>query len=586
MANQYFDFHFHPLFKKFITQYEPHFPTNRKNDELVGRIALKNVIAEKVDEIILHILQSQAAIKDCIEGQTHIGISALANLEYGFADSKGATASILKSNFTKPLDQQYFDMVKRGEISYYRLMLKELDLYRAVSQQNPKVQMLCRKLHKNVKDTGTKAQLNLLISLEGGHNLFRLKVGQTVQPDTIAENQSYKQDDSFTQSMLAGSDMGINPVASFKEFMQLLWDNKMDMMYFTVTHLTHVAEQYLATHGFGMKLLKHPSFYPAGNGITPLGFELIKACNELQLKDDQGNMVAAPVLIDIKHLGLKSRQDLYKYRADNNIKLPLVASHIGVTGYTMNEWKQELKTNKCKVIQHEGVRAVEIQMERKNSGKWGSIMNRDFSFNPWSINMMDEDILQVLDSNGLIGISLDVRILGFQALIGLNSGDQSEYLSTADFQTHFPNIHLHNLPITPTETMQAATESWLVPTKEDRHPLCFCFNIIHIINIGLLRGEEGLNPWNHICIGSDYDGLIEPLKICYDISSIKDLEYNLLKWLPTAAKAYYDENGGVESIQHELKDLQTLKKLVKKIMYENGARFVNNWLQGKSGAAE
>ncbi|MET3732155.1 hypothetical protein [Moheibacter stercoris] len=584
MSTQFFDFHFHPLFKKFITQYEAHFPTQRKTYELEARIELKNFIADKVDDWFLHILQSQSALNDCVRGGTKLGVAALANLEFGFADSKGMFASILKSNFTKPMDRKYFDMVQKGEISYYRMMLKELDLYRAVSKQNPEIQMLTRKKHQTIYDS--KAKLNLLVSLEGAHNLFRLKIGQTIQHDSAAVFSAYDQKDSFTKSMNEGPKIGINPVQSLQNFMQLLWDNDMDMLYMTVTHLTHVSEQNLATHGFGMKMLKHPSFYPAGNGLTSLGKEFIKALGDLKLTNEKGEKISAPVLVDLKHLGLKSRQDLYQFRKDNKIELPLVASHIGVTGYSTNEWKQELKPNSAKIYNYQGVRSVEIEMERKSCGKWGSFVNQNFSFNPWSINLMDDDIVKVLESNGLIGVSLDVRILGFQAQIGLNTGDASEYISTADFQTHFPHINLQNLPVEKLETMAIQEESWLIPTKEDRHPLCFCFNIIHIVTVGYLRGPEGINPWNHISVGSDYDGLIEPMKICHNIQSIDDLEYNLLKWLPTAAKAYYDENGGVEFLQHELKNLTYLKSIVKKIMYENGERFVNNWLKGQPGASE
>lgn len=584
MSTSFFDFHFHPIFKKFITQYEPYFPTQRKSHDLEARINLKNFMADKVDDWFLHILQSQSALSDCVRGGTKLGVAALANLEFGFADSKGTMASILKSDFTKPMDRKYFEMVQKGEVSYYRMMLKELDLYRAVCKQNPQIQMICRKNHKNLKDLN--ATLKLLVSLEGGHNLFRLKIGQTIVHDSVAQYSAYDQNDSFTKSMNDGPKMGINPIESLKNFMQLLWDNDMDMLYMTVTHLTHVTEQNLATHGFGMKMLKHPSFYPAGNGLTPLGKEFIKACGDLKLTNEKGEKVSAPVLIDLKHLGLKSRQDLYQFREANNIKLPLVASHIGVTGYSTNEWKQAIKNNKSKIYNYQGVRTVEVQTERKACGKWGSIVNNDFSFNPWSINLMDDDIVKVLESNGLLGVSLDVRILGFQAQIGLNTGDTSEYLSTADFQTHFPHISLQNLPVEKLETMAVEEESWLIPTKEDRHPLCFCFNIIHIVTVGYLRGPEGINPWNHISVGSDYDGLIEPMKVCYNILSIDDLEYNLLKWLPTAAKAYYDENGGVEFIQKDLKDLTKLKSIVKKIMYENGERFVNNWLKGKPRARE
>lgn len=580
----YFDLHFHPTFKKFITNYEAAFPTQRNAEELEEKINLKNKIAEKVDDWFLHILHSQSAVGDCISSGVQIGNAALANLEYGFANSRGFLASILKSSFTKPMDQKYFELVERGEISYYRMMLKELDLYRQISKGDNRVEMICRKLHKNLDSLSKNSKLKLLISLEGGHNLSRLKVGQTLVHDSMAQYAAYDQKDSFVKSMNRGPKIGINPAESFKDFMQLLWDNDMDMMYMTITHLTHIAEQNLATHAFGLKMLQHSAFYPTGNGISRIGYELIKAFSDLKLIDNEGKSVKAPVLADIKHLGLKSRMDLYAFRKSNNIKDPLVASHMGVTGYSVNEWKEAIITDKSKVFSTGGVKSVEVRTERKSCGKWGSFINNQFSFNPWSINLMDEDIVEVISSNGLIGVNLDVRIIGFQSKIGLSASDTSEFLSTSDFQTHFPNIRLQNLEEGRFEMMQEQLESWTVPTKEERHPLCLCFNIIHIVNVAMLKSKNSTDPWNHICIGSDYDGMIEPMKICYNVTGIDDLEYNLLKWLPIAAKAYYEENGGVESIQHELTDLNKLKSKVRKIMFENGKRFVNNWLAGKAGA--
>lgn len=156
---------------------------------------------------------------------------------------------------------------------------------------------------------------------------------------------------------------------------------------------------------------------------------------------------------------------------------------------------------------------------------------------------MDEDITEILNSNGLIGISLDVRILGFQSEFGIQLTSDNEYLSTADFQTHFPQITVQNLPTNNLESMISENESWLIPTKEDRHPLAFCFNIIHIIQVALLRTEIG-EPWKHICIGSDFDGLIEPLKVSPQVTSLDELEANLIKWLAVAEEAYVKENGG------------------------------------------
>lgn len=112
-----------------------------------------------------------------------------------------------------------------------------------------------------------------------------------------------------------------------------------------------------------------------------------------------------------------------------------------------------------------------METKRKPSGKWGSSINNDFSFNPWSINLMDEDIIEILKSGGILGVSLDVRILGFQSKVGLNMAGDEEYLSTPDFQTHFPQISVKNLR---TETMESMMEqeSWLVQLRKSAIRWC------------------------------------------------------------------------------------------------------------------
>lgn len=128
--------------------------------------------------------------------------------------------------------------------------------------------------------------------------------------------------------------------------------------------------------------------------------------------------------------------------------------------------------------------------------------------------------------------------------------------------------------------MISENESWLIPAKEDRHPLSFCFNIIHIIQVGLLKTDIA-EPWNQICLGSDFDGLIEPLKISPDISSLEELEANMIKWIPVAEKAYVNENGGTRILFG--KSTAELKKIVRGIMYENGKNFIDRWLNNFAG---
>lgn len=588
MKQKYFDLHLHPLFKNFLSKYDTLVPLPRKKfDDLTQTVRMSDAITNVLDEMFIHILKSQSTVSQCLQGNLYYAVASIVNLEYGFADSRGFFGNILKSKFSNPLDKTFFEKVRSGEISYYRLMLMEIDLYKQLRDlpESP-VAVLSR----NAKNKTALKKLNIILSLEGSHNFSKLMVGNPLKTDFVPDRfidvqktiKLSKVADNLWKEMIAETN-GVpnnysqNPAQNFEHFYRSLSRENMDLLYLTLTHLTHINEQFLATHAFGMKMLKHPSFYPFGNGITTLGYEVIGSCYAMRNHKDEHR----PVLVDMKHLGLKSRQDYYAYRKSlikknpHYSKIPIIASHIGVTGYTYNEWKNALKRDSCTVYNYEGARAVSVEMKRKNCGRWGSFVNNDFSFNPWSINLMDEDITEILSSGGLIGMSLDVRILGFQSEYGIHLTSENEYLSTADFQTHFPQITVKNLPTNNLEAMISENESWLIPTKEDRHPLAFCFNIIHIIQVGLLRTDID-EPWKQICLGSDFDGLIEPLKVSPQVTSLNELEANLIKWLAVAEEAYVKENGGKCILSK--KSTAELKSVVRGIMYENGREFIDRWL--------
>jgi len=119
-------------------------------------------------------------------------------------------------------------------------------------------------------------------------------------------------------------------------------------------------------------------------------------------------------------------------------------------------------------------------------------------------------------------------------------------------------------------------EKWLKPARKVMHPLSLCFNIVHILAVIKLKTRlqnEG-DFKNYICIGSDFDGFIEPLKVCGGSEQMKELEANLLKWLPVAAKRYLEENGGADDLFDFTKKKQKLEKVVRAILYENGRRFL------------
>lgn len=599
--SQYFDFHNHPVFKNHLSYYDEDLPVvKRSKEEYTQPIKLTNVLTNVLDDLILHILKSQSSLQQCQQIHLKYSVAALSNLEFGFADSQGIFGGVLRSNFSNPIDKKYFDKVRLGDISYYRIMLMELSIYRHLDKLG-----VINFISRNNEKKESSAVPNVLLSLEGSHNFSKYLIGNVNKLDyqkdrVINENPKKMLSEDYIWKELVSlnancneanpaknTDAHCNPPFSqdaainFENFYHSITKDGMDLLYLTLTHLTYINEQNLATHAFGMKMLKHPSFFPFGNGITASGYRIIEKCYKMTNYKDE----ARPILIDLKHLGLKSRQDLYKYRTKlintkfpeetiDYSKIPLIASHVAVTGYSYNEWSNALKKDKCLVYNYKGARAISIEMRRKECGKWGSSINDDFSFNPWSINLMDEDLVQIFKSGGLIGLSLDVRILGFHSAFGINITDDNEYLSTADFQTHFPEIPVKNLPVQTVESTVDTGESWLVPTKEDRHPLIFCFNIVHIIQVGFLKAQIE-KPWLNICIGSDFDGLIEPLKISPNINSLDELEANINKWLLVAEEKYVKQNGGKAILAHQSQ--KEFADIVRGIMGENGINFIKRW---------
>ena len=338
----------------------------------------------------------------------------------------------------------------QGEISYINLFLRELELYRKLAGHC--LHFISRRNYDQIEEANTTG---IVFSMEGGHALSRFNVGQS---NNFDELESFKGEDPLFKKLKNAKNSG-KPSDNLRILFESMWEEGMDLLYLTLTHLTHISEQYLATHAFGLKLIRHPAFYPSGSGISDLGKNVIDTAYTMEADGKP-----RPILIDIKHMSLKSRLDFYAYRTAKEYgdDYPIIASHMGVTGYNIDEWKDALVRDECRFQYDQGARTIKALTLRKIAGKWGAF-NNVFTFNPWSINLMDEDIIQVLESKGLIGLNLDVRILGFQSLIGPGSKDTAEYISTAEFTSHFPHIDLRSLELNSEQELRDEEESWLKP---------------------------------------------------------------------------------------------------------------------------
>ena len=566
--DNYFDLHFHPVAKNHLAQYNDEMSTKRSIGELTKAIEMSKVFKDQTDETVLRTLESQCCTDYLKEGKVSLGVAAIAALEFGVASSKGFFSDLLKSNLTRPFSKKYFDVVREGQVSYLNLFLREVEQYMALKESGV-IEVLNR---KNIHKFNEKS-LKLTFAIEGGHNLCMKKIGNALKYD---EFKDFEKSSVLDPKTVASK----NPATVLEELVKKFREKDLDVLYLTLTHLTHIPEQHLATHAFATKALKHPSFYPFGNGLSELGLEVIDKAYALgdvekDSQDKEKDKVLGPVLIDITHMSLKSRLDFYKYRKDKGYQnIPLIASHVGVTGYSINDWKDNLDSKKCVNHVDQGIKTVKMYTKPKVAGYWGSNVKTEFTFNPGTINLMDEDIIEVVNSKGIIGVSLDVRILGYESG-AMPEIDSSEFITTSDFMTHFPYTSIQSFEYADAEEIRSE-EAWLKPAKKEMHPLSFCFNIVHLLAVIGLKAKPKMSPEKYICVGSDFDGFIEPLKICSDSRNMKDLESNLLKWLPVAAKKYQKENGGTADLFEFAKKKEALKKVVKAILYENGREFIAN----------
>jgi len=210
------------------------------------------------------------------------------------------------------------------------------------------------------------------------------------------------------------------------------------------------------------------------------------------------------------------------------------------------------------IIKHPQKKYVEIA-HKIPKGHFGKV-----TFNPSSINLYDNDIEKIVDSEGIIGLILDERVLGDSKNHGY-----SEYVSWAEKDLFIKNgvtekayENGSNINVVEQEQLEYNAAFKINRTlNADDHADLLLNNIFHIVKV-INKHKPTTDAWNYICIGTDFDGLINPINICTNISQLFNIEDVLVKNL----------SGFALGMGITLND--TPQNIANKIMYENGHRFV------------
>jgi microsomal dipeptidase-like Zn-dependent dipeptidase len=241
--------------------------------------------------------------------------------------------------------------------------------------------------------------------------------------------------------------------------------------------------------------------------ITELGKFVVE-----QLLDNSGGK--RRILIDSAHMCYKVRKWYFNYLALRGDNIPVFYSHTAVNGKaTMAEAEMHGEPDVIHDV------ADELYAESTE-------------FNPWDDLVSDEEIMIVYNSDGLIGLILDERIM-----MG------KETLDLTKKQARF-------------KSQKAKRRIWIQP---------FINQILHIArHIHSVTGSLN-HIWDNISLGSDFNGMITPIKPFDTANKLPALEKTLfceLKKLTTTEIILLDKTD------------EDIREITNKILWKNNLLFL------------
>jgi hypothetical protein len=504
-----FDLHCHPTTKSFLSDAEER-----------RRISPWKMVRGHILQVIAPILKSQSNFTQLHKGKVKLAVYALVPIEKGFS-----TFWLLEDilSFFSVLDKKFIRDINYEVFTYNKLFCDEYEhlTERLIDRDKNRYVKVLRSIEDLGDDPNT---IYGIIAIEGGHAMR----GHQGSVQEYMTNLDY--------------------VKTHPDFSPL---------YLTLTHLTI---NQLCNHAYGAKITKSRVMKPdlSYTGICELGYKMIDKAYDVSGDSKR-------ILLDLKHMSALARRDFYQYRKDQGYSdIPLLGTHMGVTGFAFEDIKSYIdgfgpddRGQGYTVVKYKEVKGIGKDRRDKTD------------FNPWSINLYDEDIREIIASDGLIGVSLDQRILGFGRNTEefFNPDEYKKLMAGIDIddmylgEIHVPDADPKVIVMDDDLEEEDAYEEVDVKGRKRRHLRYLCNNIMHIIK------EGGPDAWKHICIGSDFDGLINAVNNCKTCADFPELEEDLVACIAEMAEEDPNTNYFIEDLEQQIRGF----------MYDNAIRFLNKY---------
>jgi len=381
----------------------------------------------------------------------------------------------------------------------------------------------------------------LLKQIRNKREIFKngqIKNVQAIIPKNIDEFEKYMNDDDAIiiiptiegmHSLISGNNIDLEDISS-KEIIESI--KTLKQLIFPPLFITFAHHFYNGLSGhekslnpqnrlqtFLFKLVDQT--YKINEDINEVGKDAVLNLLSIQKYKNCGRRI----LIDAKHMSITSRRTFYKIITEHNKNnpddiIPIIHSHTAYSGFDSMETLEQIS-----------------DLDQQ-------FYNDSYLFNPSTINLADEEVRIIFESGGLIGISLEEKLISGK--ITLNQA-KKKYDKK------------------PTDKMRLYWAKQILR------------NILGMVN-AVIEQEDVENKekiWDIFAIGSDFDGFIDPVDAFVTSEEFPSLEHFLTLAL--------EKHRNFERINFGF----TAEEIIKKIMFQNAFDFIKkHYFQKKNSYLE
>jgi microsomal dipeptidase-like Zn-dependent dipeptidase len=352
----------------------------------------------------------------------------------------------------------------------------------------------------------------VILTIEGCHALTDVDKGEYF-------TKTYKElPDSYREKLKKDTLENIRKIKGTGE--GNVFDKKHTPFFVTLTHMyNNFLAGHARTHG-GLVSDLLDQVADLNGEITDIGWSAIEAL----LSRENGHRI----LIDVKHMSMRTRNEYYEYvkkQREKGDKIPIIASHAAMNGFEAND------------------------LSREDNAK----MQKKSYFSRWSVNLSNEDIRAINESEGLIGIVVhEGRMPGKKASKvfkklkkKISKGRKKTYIYEKQLKDAYLRLIISNI-----------------------------FQVVVTVN-----NKSG---WDNIAIGSDYDGIMDPFDSYKTSGTFQLMMNDILEYLnnPNYDLTIYrnDEEQilRISDVKKYLYDYNP-EEIVEKIGFRNAEQFLGKF---------